>query len=168
MSDIFKVTTRRKMFRDKKIWFTSNSTLSDYDSKWSNCLYLHFKKSDFPMIESPKIVDCDWSNIKKRFDYSESVLNRLDFHGGITFYEEITYVELGETFVKVGCDYQHYRDDHYQAQDYGEVLLGNTADNLAKEFEELVESLRYDHEAAMYDEADKVNDVKYESKADND
>lgn len=30
-----------------------------------------------------------------------------------------------------------------------------------------LESLRYDYEAAQYDEADKVNDVKYEGRSDN-
>lgn len=30
-----------------------------------------------------------------------------------------------------------------------------------------LESLRLDHEAAQYDEADKVNDVKYEKRAEN-
>src|SRR5690348_7107730 len=103
--DITKVITRRRLFKDKKYWFTSNAIKSTYDGKWSNTLYLHFAKEDFPMIQSPNLIPCGWGNLKQRFDYGESILNGLDFHKGITFYEETRIMDLEKTFVKVGCDY---------------------------------------------------------------
>lgn len=39
--------------------------------------------------------------------YKHPVLNSIEFHGGITFYEPTV-----QGWIKVGCDYNHYRDHH--------------------------------------------------------
>jgi hypothetical protein len=129
--------TRTKIFSDKKYWLTTNSIKSSYDKKWSNCLYLHFAKEDFPNICSPNLVACNWGGQKQRFDYSNSILNKLDFHGRITFYEEVKSIELDRTYVKVGCDYQHHGDDHWREADNGDFILEHDGLKIASQFEEM-------------------------------
>lgn len=133
---------RRKNFDGKKFWITTNSIKSDYTKEWSNCLYLHFCKDDFPEIESPPIVPCDWGGMAQRFNYDESVLNRIEFHGGITFYEEMYHIELNKTFIKVGCDFQHYGDDEYRTSDNGKSIIETHGLRVSEEFEKLIEGLR--------------------------
>lgn len=142
--EIETVITRRIRFSEKKFWLTSNAIKSSYKSDfigpWSNTLYLHFTKEDFPMIKSPPLIDAFYGS-GKRFNYADSALNELDFHGGITFYEESYLPDADKTFVKVGCDYQHYMDDHYQEEDNGEEILKNDGMLLVSQFEELVKKL---------------------------
>lgn len=129
------IITRHRRVEGQKFWFTANSSYSGHSFLgWQNCLYLHFFKEDFPFIESPPLVDCAWMRRNKRFDYYQSVLAELSWHGGITFYQETTDAEYGRTMVKVGCDYQHYMDEAYQAQDFGAELLESDAVVLEKEF----------------------------------
>ena len=40
-------------------------------------------------------------------DHKHPVLNNIEFHGGITFYEP-----TGQGRIKIGCDYNHYPDHH--------------------------------------------------------
>jgi hypothetical protein len=131
------IITRRKRFDGKKFWVTTISQQRS-DGKWANCLYLHFVKSEFPQIASPPLIDCEWRMKKRRFDYDNSVLNQLDWHGGITFYEETKNLEDDEIYVKVGCDYSHYRDFEYESHDCGDELLADDAILLVEEFEQLV------------------------------
>lgn len=138
---IREVIERRLHFENEKFWITSSS-FKLTDSIWGNCLYLHFAKEDFPAIQSPPLVDCAWFRKNgKRFDYDESPLNALAFHGGITFYEEDKSIESGRTIVKVGCDYQHLYDDHYQTADHGREILERDGRSLAEEFKEYVRNL---------------------------
>lgn len=140
MEDITTVITRRKLFRDKKCWITTNSIFQEYNGKWSHALYLHFDKANFPNLKYPELIPCDWSHLKgKRFEYSDSDLATLDWYGGITFYEEHLDVQRGEIFVKVGCDFQHYMDDHYEMSDHGLEILKSDGVNIVKEFLELIE-----------------------------
>ena len=39
--------------------------------------------------------------------YKHPVLNSIEFHGGITFYER-----TAQGWIKIGCDYNHYQDHH--------------------------------------------------------
>lgn len=122
----------------KNFWFSARSA-SRGEGKWSNCLYLHFAKEDFPQIESPPLVDCDWYGRKqKRFEYGKSILNDIDFHGGISFYEETFVVESGRTIVKIGCDYQHYMDDEWERSDCGKELLQIDAKDIMSQFEKII------------------------------
>lgn len=135
MNTIITIITRRKIF--EKFYLTTNSIKSDYDGKWSNCLYLHFTKEDFQNIEYPKLIDNNspfMKNYKKRFYYFDTNLNELPFHGGITFYEEFYNPETQKTYVKVGCDYQHLYDDEYRMEDNGEMILNTDGENLANAF----------------------------------
>ena len=124
-------------------WITTNSIKSNYDGKWSNCLYLHFPKESFPFLNLPKLIKNDselFTSFKKRFDYLDTELNKLPFHGGITFYEEIYNLETENTYVKVGCDYQHLYDDEYRLNDNGELILKNDGIYLANSFIQLIKS----------------------------
>lgn len=141
MIDIKEILTRRRNFQGKKYWLTSVSIKSDYDHKWSNCLYLHFDKAQFPSINSPPLRDVDYSWTKKMFEYDKSPLSDLPFHGGITFYEETIHLESSRSYVKVGCDYQHYMDDEYQRSDCGIELLKHDGQELVDAFEELIKSM---------------------------
>ena len=141
MSDsITTIITRRRNFDG--FWITTNSIKSNYDGKWSNCLYLHFAKEDFKNLELPKLVESDSPFLKSykfRFNYDETILNKLPFHGGITFYEEMHHKELDKTFVKVGCDYQHLWDDGYRLADCGPEILRFDGESLASAFIKLTE-----------------------------
>jgi hypothetical protein len=129
------VINRTKRFDGKKYWLSSSSFKEG--NKWFNCLYLHFAKEEFSFLDYPKIVPCDWGSQKKRFKYSESDVGKLDWHGGCTFYEESFHVELGKTFVKVGCDFQHLWDDAYMEGDCGLRILETQGKEIAEEFEQL-------------------------------
>lgn len=48
------------------------------------------------------------------YDYSDTPISGLNWHGGVTFYQKHGEVE-GHRAVEFGCDYSHYWD---QGQDY--------------------------------------------------
>ncbi len=133
---------RRKMhFNNGKSFIESISWKMKISSEvslsigpWNNCLYLNFIKEDFQDIVYPKIVPCDWGLIKQRFEYSEFSLADLDWHGGITFYQEHRNLETLRTWVKVGCDYRHYGDEFFQNSDCGKYILEGDGRRLAIEF----------------------------------
>lgn len=133
--------TRRKDFPEKKYYISTVSSQAGPNGRWSNCLYIHFAKEDFPLIQSPPLVSCEWKTSKQRFNYDSSVLNNLEWHGGITFYEEILVIETGRTIVKVGCDYQHYMDDGWMECDNGKYILESDGEVMAKRFEQLYQEL---------------------------
>lgn len=129
------VITRRKMFSEHKFYITTNSFKSG--DSWHNCLYIHFAKEDFPKLKYPELVknDSPWmTNIKKRFDYSSGDLASLDWHWGITFYEEMYSLEREKTYVKAGCDFQHLYDEEYMRADCGKGILECHGEVIAKEF----------------------------------
>lgn len=123
----------------KLYWFSAMSFKRE--DGWCNCLYIHFFKDDFPWLNSPPLVDSSWTKSKKRFEYSNCNVAELDWHWGITFYEEISNPEHGRTKVKAGADYQHLHDDDYRSQDSGELILKNDAIFLAKQFDAMNERL---------------------------
>jgi len=45
------------------------------------------------------------------YDYFDSVVASLDWHGGCTFYEKLGGPDTKERIVKMGCDYQHLWDE---------------------------------------------------------
>jgi len=135
-----KTTIERGVRLDgKKFWFSARSRVSGYN-KWSNTLYLHFHKEAFPQIKSPPLVEAFILG-GERFDYDQSVLGELDFHRGVTFYQEHFNPENRSTIVKVGCDYQHYGDEQYEACDSGVRILNDSVALLSGQFEALVEKL---------------------------
>lgn len=130
---------RRWQPEEKLYWFTSISTKRE--DGWCNCLYIHFAKEDFPWLNSPPLVESSWSKSKKRFDYNNCNIADLDWHCGITFYEERFLPDSARTYVKAGADYQHLYDEDYRREDSGELLLRHDAVLLAKEFDEMNTSL---------------------------
>lgn len=126
--EINKIITRRYDDRENKLWLTTNSFLTGYSDglglcKWANCLYIHFRKKDYPLFCYPK----------EDGSYYDSSFASLDMHGGITFYEESTV--NGVTLVKVGCDYQHlYDEEDYGLSDSGERILLNDGTILINSF----------------------------------
>lgn len=125
---------RRKDY--KNFWMTTNSFYTD---RWHNCLYLHFLKEEFDFLNYPKLELCPYEK-RKFFNYNNCDLAKLDWHGGITFYEEIIDIQREHTIVKAGCDFVHYGDDYFMMQDSGKELLNMRGDLIAKEFIKLCES----------------------------
>lgn len=111
----------------------------DSRCKYSHAFYLHFCKEDFPYFDYPKLIETEF---RKMFNYSSSSFGGLDFHGGITFYSEKINVEIGKTHITIGCDYQHYMDDHYSWHDNGERILNLEGKKIGQEFLELHEVLK--------------------------
>ena len=74
--------TRVLRFNDQKFWFTSQAhEISDeFETKFSNTLYIHFKKSDFPMLRYPKTKTAPWNQNLQLFDYNDCDLATLDWH----------------------------------------------------------------------------------------
>ena len=144
-----KTTTRRtETFNidDKRLVaiYTTTTKNEHYDnSLWSvkyyNCIYITFKKSDFPDLEYPGLVDCDWTHRKgKRFEYNSGSLAQLVWHCGITYYKEEQDVETGEIIITAGADYQHLNDGIYMSSDCGEYILNAESDRLFSQFKGLL------------------------------
>ena len=117
------------------------SARSHMMGEWHNCLYISFLKSSFSDLKYPELVDGYWGYSKK-FDYNNCSLAELDWHGGITFYEEIISVESGNHIVKAGCDFSHLGDDHYGEKDFTDEILVEYAQGLIDQFTKLVSSAR--------------------------
>lgn len=132
------VIRRRLFFNQRRCYLETFSWKSDYPSgvvgPWFNCLYLNFHKEDFPNIKYPKLVPCEYGSLKQRYDYFDSDLDSLDWHGGITFYQEKLSFESGKIYVTAGCDYQHFQDDYFMHADHGELILEGDGKRLAQEF----------------------------------
>lgn len=137
------IITRVRRFDGKRYWLTTASLKSEYESAlvgpWSNYLYLHFAKEDFPFLKYPELVQCEWLDRGKRFDYNRCDLGDLDWHGGCMFYEESFLPEIEKTLVRVGCDYQHYLDTDWMSRDSGEEIIITDGDKIIEEFERLCE-----------------------------
>jgi len=96
----------------------------DERQKWSHCAYISYRKDAFKNIRHPALETRDVFGRKEtRFDYYNSSVAELDWHGGITFYSENKDLEQGHIICKAGCDYQHYGDEHYAYSDNGDLLL---------------------------------------------
>ena len=128
---------------DKTIVVRSISHLTGYSSEsylceWANCLYLEFRKSDFPLFTYPKCVEknpeVSWD--RDNFDHYCCSFSDLDWHLGLTFYSE--KIVKGITYVKVGCDYMHLDDVHvYGVWDNGSLILKNDGVNILRKFKQL-------------------------------
>jgi hypothetical protein len=113
------------------------------EKRWGNCLYLSFRAEDFPQFKRAKLKDCDWLGKKnKRFDYSsdECDADKIDWHGGCTYYSEHYLPEHEVTIVEIGCDYSHYMDDCYMEADCGQEILDGDGKRILQEFLELMKT----------------------------
>jgi phage RecT family recombinase len=71
--------------------------------------------------------------------YYEADIAKLDWHCGITFYEETSLLNhAGRTIVKAGCDFQHLYDDHYMTEDYGQRIIDRCVPGLKNQFISLI------------------------------
>lgn len=79
------------------------------------------------------------------FSDAEAVCD-LDFHGGCTFEEKITHApargirydwQKERSYLKVGCDYHHYWDDHFMRCDPADGIPGTIQADAQRLFEEL-------------------------------
>lgn len=134
-----KTIIERRWIQDRLYWFSSSSfKLGD---GWGNFLYINFFKEDFPWLSSPGLIDCSWRKSGKRFEYNNCDIATLDWHCGLTFYEEVFCPETGRTRVRAGADYQHLYDEDYQRGDNGELILKHDAPLIAMQFERMNERL---------------------------
>lgn len=103
------------------------SARKSYDSEWSQrkidwCHYIYIQLDQLPEDSregfwlKPRQAELPVS--KRNFvsyDYFDSPISGLTWHGGITFYEKRGGVDGESRMIKAGCDYQHLWDDgqHY-------------------------------------------------------
>lgn len=119
-----------------KIIVKTKSFLTEHDEsmglpKWANCLYIQFLKQDFPNFNYP---------ISR--NYYQSSFSKVDFHKGITFYEE--KIINNRTIVTIGCDYQHYGDENYGTDDNGKLILVNDGPRALDSFLSLYKKVKND------------------------
>lgn len=112
---------------------------SDEVGKWYNCIYITFRKEDYPNLKYPETREGYFKKEELSFNYDDCDLANLDWHRGITYYSEVQHLPNNEIIVKAGADYQHLCDDHYQLEDNGESILEANADKLYKQFTALVD-----------------------------
>ena len=106
------------------------------ESSWTNCLYLEFRKSDFPLFSYPKWKEKDHEVSFDHFKYDRCSFNILDWYKGVTFYAE--KIVEGITYVKVGCDYAHHGDERtYEVGDSGILILKNDGVAILQQFKDL-------------------------------
>jgi hypothetical protein len=128
-------TIRRKRY-DEHRFLQFESTSFKSGENWHNCLYLIFIKEKFSELNYPQLVD-GFRDGEKVFNYFCCDLANLDWHGGITYYNEKLDLETKLTTVKVGCDFQHLWDDAYMREDCGETILSYHSDKLLIQFLEI-------------------------------
>lgn len=130
----------RENYNGKTIVMSTKSMLTGHDEsyglcKWSNCLYISIIKEDFPLLKFPKWIlkDPEISWDKDKFDYFRCDLAELNWHWGITFYEE--KIIEGKTIVTAGCDYQHLHDERvYGIEDCGKHILLSHGKEIVEQF----------------------------------
>ena len=87
----------------------------DYNREYNWCYYIYINLDK--QIEDKKIADSLWLKpkvIKDKhisYDYYDSIVGKIYFHGGCTFYSKESSVDNIDRLIKIGCDFQHYADD---------------------------------------------------------
>ena len=104
-------------------WSINRTKTSDSMKEYSRrdfdwCHYIHLSLEQLPEESreqfwlSPKPQEMSVSKRKYvSYDYWDSIISSLEFHGGCTFYEKVSGVDGSPRVVKIGCDYQHLWDD---------------------------------------------------------
>lgn len=90
----------------------SSYGIEESEFNWTHYIYLNLDKQ----IKDKEIADKLW--LKPRYDdkgrcnydYYDSIINDIEFHGGCTWYSKEGSVDEKGRFIKVGCDYQHSWD----------------------------------------------------------
>ena len=85
----------------------------DPKDKWTFYLYIHLERI-------PEGADDWWlaprydDKNRTHYDYYESPLTGIEWHGGITWYSKETGADDKRRVIKAGCDFQHYWDEGHQ------------------------------------------------------
>lgn len=83
------------------------------DFNWAHYIHLNLDK----LIPSKEIADKFWltpqydDKSRCRYEYYNSIINELEFHGGCTWYSKTSSADDKDRCIKIGCDYQHLWDD---------------------------------------------------------
>ena len=114
---------------------------SDFNPTW--CLYLILFIDGIPekydpksFLLKPREFVSPSGNKRETYDYYDHpILNNINLHGGITFYELI-----GKNCIRVGCDYAHYGDN---SSDFSFEYLFEDAKNAIASFKERIPDYKY-------------------------
>lgn len=97
---------------------------TSFMGKYSHCAYLMLAQDMNPAaFTTPGITTY---GLGHSWAYDEIPLARLDWHGGVTFYEQTINALDGRVRIKIGCDYQHYGDQCYSECDNLDVIEKET------------------------------------------
>lgn len=89
----------------------------DRDYKWTHYILLNIDEQLPPeFVEkfwlAPQYTDnFDKSRKRLHYDYYDSIISNLEFHGGCTWYSKEGGADEPHRVVKIGCDYQHLWDE---------------------------------------------------------
>lgn len=95
--------------------------LSFHGTEWKPqgiwCYYVYLRESQMPAelfeqlwLEDKLVRIVETSPERVMHDYYDNWVARLDWHGGVTFYEKRGHTN-GHRTVKFGCDFNHLWDD---------------------------------------------------------
>lgn len=94
-------------------WFKFSPT--DHEDRWTHYIWLPIDQQ----LE-PEMAEKFWLTPVERkmssgksytsYDYYDSIVGNLEFHGGCTWYSKESGPDDPHRMVKIGCDYQHLWD----------------------------------------------------------
>lgn len=110
---------------------------------WTHYIYLWVDR--IPESHNPLSF---WIKGKKHENYSHisydyyghSVINSIEFHGGITWYSKEAGFDGAKKIIKIGCDYQHAWDD---GQEYDIDYVLSEVQKTIESFRLLVPDYKY-------------------------
>lgn len=121
-----------------------NTFTSKRNFNW--CHYIFINLSKIPQENKPEML---WlkgykDNIGGKRIYYEyydnEILSRIEFHGGITFYEKISGFDGGDKIIKVGCDYQHSWDEN---KEYDLEYIKEMVEETIESFLNIIPNYKY-------------------------
>ena len=98
-----------------------NFSLGDING-WTFYIYLREKQLDSDFFESIWLdgKPMEFAPRHISYDYYNSPIGNLDFHGGCTWYSKEGGYDGAQRVVRTGCDYQHYFDEVHR---YNEIIV---------------------------------------------
>lgn len=88
---------------------------SNFRTSWYTSYFIVLKRKVSPEVwEKILLFPVSSEHYKNaHFDYFTGITGDIEFHGGITYYDQLYSVELNEVYgIKLGCDYNHYWDEN--------------------------------------------------------
>jgi len=113
----------------------NNFFLSYQGDCWTHYIFINIDK----MIPDKDLVEKFWldGKVDKKgrvnYDYYDSIISELKFHGGCTWYSKVSGFDGANRVIKIGCDYQHLYDmeENYN-ESYVYQQVKETIDSLWK------------------------------------